>query len=819
MGYGVGTAISAGFNLVFSVIIAVIIYLLVRGKEGHENILLDAFWLHTDNKLTTVQKRYDVTYNDLQASAGNAEGTCDKRLTELRDEVYNAQSLAESDEVIELSKELERVTESLKLNLIEVESNATEIRELNDTIQNLRSEHDKADQELEAVRLSLQSQHLFHQELNDTIQNIRMERDVAKERAEEAESALRELRGWAQEPQNVAGGVQLRMSLVEQAKEAKLDRVMQKLEVEIAQPALKDITTFGLRPPSDQSMFKYFHTDVRELKDFISEMNMFITDLRQIFCVVFNKAIHTQMTPNSRKQWQTHLPEEMHREWKESKMMQSFHEMVRGMMNEPFSFCAELERSLEEVSFGYKMNKLAKFGKVGVLRKAFGVQQSQVRYVMSDLNPLDNMRASLPNVRKPPGYNTQSGKDGLKRLCKCMSPRIQRLIKEAESAYLFMLKTGMNPLRLGYDLMFGCAYKNGKLQLQTPCMSDIDFEHVAYFMQNKQKREMPIPLGNTLGHPTRFDDQDDVRMQTWPDTERDTLPENDISIALCRHSNGFCGDFVGAYRSYVMSHKNSQPMPWPDILITPENELVLFHRKEVGGKPNPAGLQKVDFSQGNFQLSIWDDNDDVIFSSVEFKKRPRRIELTLHNLRNKMYRGSVVAYPYNISEELLQKVLLPLGKTSPKNPWYRNSANRQLYTNPKLGGAVDPKYYGTYYRHESSAHGWTGDMYIVILPSGSVLYLRTEEAVGMIAVDGLAVTWQSATVAAVEANGYRESIQLIQKDGERHMYVESNKEGQGPRIWREAVLPKELLNKLNVSALGIPSNLRSRYFEHGLRAH
>ena len=224
--------------------------------------------------------------------------------------------------------------------------------------------------------------------------------------------------------------------------------------------------------PSDPSMFKYFHTDVSELKPFISEMNMFITDLRQIACVVFNKA-HTQMAPNIQKQWETHLPAEIHKEWQESQMMQSFHEMVRKMMNEPFSFCAELERSLEEVGFGYKMNKFAKFGKVGVLRKAFGMQQSEV----------SDIRAGIPGLEKPDGYNTLVGKNNLKKLCKCMSPRIQKLIKEAEGAYSFMLDTGMNPLRLGHDLMFGCVYKNGKLQLQTPCMHDIDFEHVAYFMR------------------------------------------------------------------------------------------------------------------------------------------------------------------------------------------------------------------------------------------------------------------------------------------------------------------------------------------------
>lgn len=230
----------------------------------------------------------------------------------------------------------------------------------------------------------------------------------------------------------------------------------------------------------DNLPFKYFHTNDYNLVGFVKQMNMLVTDMRQIFCVVLHSAENSKsqfaekLDIDFRKVLGIQLQAKEAKQWDESTVVKSYHEILKALSSQPFTFCEELDTAMNGKSFGFS----SKFTK---LRKQF---QSQGVSFGSVLLSTADMSRSFVLDKPDSKYKPELGREQLKNLCRCMSPRIKEFLASAVHAYEYMYNNKINPLRLGFDLMFGCPPSIS--EIQTPCLAKLNFEYLAYFMQGMQ---------------------------------------------------------------------------------------------------------------------------------------------------------------------------------------------------------------------------------------------------------------------------------------------------------------------------------------------
>jgi len=212
---------------------------------------------------------------------------------------------------------------------------------------------------------------------------------------------------------------------------------------------------------------KYFHTDILELKDFVHQLNMLITDLRQMFCFVVAKASKPTSMFYKYEEYFSHKLPKSENIYKDATFLFAYNQLVQLISADPFGMCDMLQEAMNGKSFGSTSDSSEKThsGPTTVRQSAF----------------------EKMNLQRPEGYDHTLAQRQMHALCKCMSPRIKSLLTAAVKAYDYMRKENINPQRLGYDLFFGCPAQVSKIQNQ--CLKDINYEYLGYYMFTKTLKQ------------------------------------------------------------------------------------------------------------------------------------------------------------------------------------------------------------------------------------------------------------------------------------------------------------------------------------------
>ena len=248
-----------------------------------------------------------------------------------------------------------------------------------------------------------------------------------------------------------------------------------KLNAGLRSAAMSEVNTEVTLPGQN---LKYFHTDILELKDFVHELNMLITDLRQMFCVALaNTSKPTSMLYKYSFMFDHKLPKE--KIYEDAKFLFVYNQLVQLISADPFGMCDLLQDAMDDKG-NMKLDSIA---------KSFGSISDSPKEIHS--GPTSSRKSAFEkmNLKRPEGYEHTLAKRQMHALCKCMSPRIKLLLTASIKAYDYMRKENINPYRLGYDLFFGCPAQVSKIK--NNCLKGINYEYLGYYMFTKS-------LQNTL---------------------------------------------------------------------------------------------------------------------------------------------------------------------------------------------------------------------------------------------------------------------------------------------------------------------------------
>ena len=264
----------------------------------------------------------------------------------------------------------------------------------------------------------------------------------------------------------------------------------------------------------EEPQFRYFATDNEHLKEFCNELNLFLTDIRQVPCVaqhsvqnpksflhkIFRNAFYSDdlyyANPSDlmASKWDGELPWVQHHKH----FLTRHFQFVNLLAKFPMEVCAELQKAMKMMEPSEEMmgwvNKLVDeghdhhFSSIGAFRSAPGS--------VSSFTPLTQLNSasmnSAPSAAMHSTYTQEKAEKHLLKLCTAFRPRIKRLLVQYAKVVQYTINNNLNPYKMAFDLIFGCS--NSLSNMQNKELKDINFDYILqYIKEQSEKMSEPYP--------------------------------------------------------------------------------------------------------------------------------------------------------------------------------------------------------------------------------------------------------------------------------------------------------------------------------------
>jgi len=261
----------------------------------------------------------------------------------------------------------------------------------------------------------------------------------------------------------------------------------------------------------EQPQFRYFATDNEHLKEFCNELNLFLTDIRQVPCVAQNsvqnpksflhkilrKAFHTDdrvyfaANPSDlmASKWDGELPWVQRHKY----FLTRHFQFVNLLAKFPMEVCAELQKAMRMIEPSEEMmswvNKLDAAGQdhhispIGSFQSAPGSVSSFTP--LTQLNSASMNSASMNSASSAAmhTYTPEEAEKHLVKLCKVFKHRIKRLLLEYSKVVQYTIDNNLNPYKMAFDLIFGCP--NSLSNMQNKELKDINFDFILQYIDEQ----------------------------------------------------------------------------------------------------------------------------------------------------------------------------------------------------------------------------------------------------------------------------------------------------------------------------------------------